>query len=581
MTDIVDEQNGTIDTLFNQLEDKEFTNVTNPQYYNPLYEKLFEITPENSKIIQLNHKFRVKSLLAKDNDSIFNGIIVNHKNNESKTVPIFFKYSPLLDPVKYMIGKYKDEQVVLPTYGLNSDEKIYQCNNSAYTDGFFYFLSSLLLNQYHFVNAIDFYGSFIGIKKDFKVNIEEELSLIHQSEYYHLHKNKKIKILGNVEDYMFMDNESRKYKDKLTIQPNTSLKSNLSIHSVENDINELFVTNDLSTDNDFNSESSLTDINLSIHNEENITLNKNTSTSNSYSSSACSSRSSVTNGADTCDSDDDDNHSNHTDSDMDSDSDDDNERDSENDLHAQLESFPVNMIALEKCDITFDKYITKNDISNAEMCAGLMQVIMTLITYQKCFKLTHNDLHTNNIMLCATEKQNIIYKFDSKHYKVPTFGYIYKIIDFGRSIYTFKGITYYSDSFSSEGDATTQYNSEPFYNKDKTKVEPNFSFDLCRLACSMFDLIIDDDKDIDELDDPVSKLIVDWCKDDKGRNVLYKSNTEERYPGFKLYKMIARTVHNHIPSKQLDRDIFSGYRVAKSKLNKKTRIINIDAMNEM
>ena len=97
----------------------------------------------------------------------------------------------------------------------------------------------------------------------------------------------------------------------------------------------------------------------------------------------------------------------------------------------------------------------------------------------------------------------------------------------------------------------------------------------------MFDLIIDDDKDIDELDDPISNLIIDWCKDDKGRNVLYKSNAEERYPGFKLYKMIARTVHNHIPSKQLERDIFSGYRVAKSKLNKKTRIINIDAMIEM
>ena len=45
--------------------------------------------------------------------------------------------------------------------------------------------------------------------------------------------------------------------------------------------------------------------------------------------------------------------------------------------------------------------------------------------------------------------------------------------------------------------------------------------------------------------------------------------------------MIARTVHNNIPSKQLERDIFSTYRIAKSKVNKKTRVVNIDAMCEM
>ena len=92
---------------------------------------------------------------------------------------------------------------------------------------------------------------------------------------------------------------------------------------------------------------------------------------------------------------------------------------------------------------------------------------------------------------------------------------------------------------------------------------------------------LDDDKDIASLDDPLCNLIVDWCKDDKGRNVLYKTNGEERYPGFKLYKMIARTVHNNIPSKQLERDIFSIYRIAKNKVNKKTRVVNIDAMCDM
>jgi hypothetical protein len=49
----------------------------------------------------------------------------------------------------------------------------------------------------------------------------------------------------------------------------------------------------------------------------------------------------------------------------------------------------------------------------------------------------------------------------------------------------------------------------------------------------------------------------------EGKNVLYKSNGAERYEEFKLYKMIARSVHNHIPHKQLDRKEFSKYSVKK------------------
>ena len=40
---------------------------------------------------------------------------------------------------------------------------------------------------------------------------------------------------------------------------------------------------------------------------------------------------------------------------------------------------------------------------------------------------------------------------------------------------------------------------------------------------------------------------------------MYKKNGEERYPDFKLYKMIARTVHNHVPELQLKKPIFAQY----------------------
>ena len=44
---------------------------------------------------------------------------------------------------------------------------------------------------------------------------------------------------------------------------------------------------------------------------------------------------------------------------------------------------------------------------------------------------------------------------------------------------------------------------------------------------------------------------------------LYKNNDEERYPDFKLYKMIARKVHNHTPLKELNREYFNNYVVTK------------------
>jgi len=98
-----------------------------------------------------------------------------------------------------------------------------------------------------------------------------------------------------------------------------------------------------------------------------------------------------------------------------------------------------------------------------------------------------------------------------------------------------------SDSFSSCGDAATQYNCEPYFNAAKPRIDPNPSFDLCRLGCSLLDFVKEPE---------VEAIVADWCNDDAGKSVLYKSNGQERYPDFKLYKMIARTVHHLVPEKQ-------------------------------
>ena len=135
-----------------------------------------------------------------------------------------------------------------------------------------------------------------------------------------------------------------------------------------------------------------------------------------------------------------------------------------------------------------------------------------------------------------------------------------------------------SDSFKPGEDAATQYNTEPYFNPSKPRLEPNMSFDLCRLACSIYDELIEDPDDIG--DSVVAKIINEWCTDDSGRNVMYKKNGDERYPSFKLYKMIARIVHNHTPDNQLQRPEFSQYSINKSQIGNKVmkHVMNIDSM---
>jgi hypothetical protein len=236
----------------------------------------------------------------------------------------------------------------------------------------------------------------------------------------------------------------------------------------------------------------------------------------------------------------------------------------------KIKDFPIQAILLEKCVSTLDNIMMHDELTKEEWTSLLFQVIMTLVIYQKMFAFTHNDLHTNNIMFIETTEEFVYYLFEGQYYKVPTYGRIFKIIDFGRAIYKFRGELICSDSFHPKGDAATQYNFPPFYNPDKPTVEPNFSFDLCRLACALFDYFVYDLHKVEKLckTDPIIKLVVKWTMDDKGRNVLYKSSGEERYPDFKLYKMISRSVHGHIPANEIHNSIFDEYKITYKKYKK-------------
>ena len=240
------------------------------------------------------------------------------------------------------------------------------------------------------------------------------------------------------------------------------------------------------------------------------------------------------------------------------------EEEDEEKMYLLLNKFPTQVVVIEKCKNTLDELLDEGDIKLEELESAIFQIITSLYVYQKKYNFTHNDLHTNNIMYSETDKEYFVYKIKDKTYKIPTFGKVYKIIDFGRAIYTYHDNLLCSDSFSKNGTAHTQYNFKPYYNEKKAVVEPNMSFDLCRLACSIFDFVCDDINNINEYRSiaPIYDLIFSWLYDDNGENVLYKPNGDDKYPGFKLYKMISRIVHKHIPEEQYDHAAMKKYMIS-------------------
>ena len=663
--------------FFTSLEESEL-GIVNSKNYIPIYENYFNLNETNYNSINLNQRFYVSALSGVvDKNNIQAAVVdVFKSTSESLTIihkPIFIKFSPLVDPVKYMSGKYEnlniDEEVLsIPTLSKLEKKghvKANDKNNAAYVDGFFSYLSSQVLNCHDFIHGLNFYGSFNAIKKEFYYNAIDDIDYLDKNPYFNKNKN----ILFDIEDVEYSDDDNdsnhsncerreqkntRNKKEKIIISANenTHESDNIIVHedfdTVSNDLNSIFnvssdsIETSLVECHDNLSCIQLDDVVVSdvniVEGIDTITLNKEShanSDSDSYdsfTSDSCSSRSSYTNdsqngsGSD-CDIDDiicldeidqeldvkktdkksknnlkNISNKSHSGSegegeycdpdtmvdDGDDDEGDDDEGDDDDDeyeddetLWATIKNFPVSAIMLEKCDNTLDSLMMQEkEMTENEWRSALMQIIMTLITYQKLFGFTHNDLHTNNVMFIYTEKEYLYYRFNNKYYRVPTYNRIFKIIDFGRAIYKYKSKVICSDSFSMTGDAATQYNCEPYFNDKKPRLEPNFSFDLCRLGCSIFDYFIDDMSSVAAIckKEPLAKLIVEWVTDDQNRNILYKANGEERYPDFKLYKMIARNVHNHTPHAQLSKPIFADYEFPKKKVKTNHRIINIDKM---
>tara|TARA_B100001287_G_scaffold252516_1_gene234543 strand:- start:1610 stop:3376 length:1767 start_codon:yes stop_codon:yes gene_type:complete len=566
--------------LYSSLENTKL-GLYDTQNYIPIYNRFFNLTESNFNNVTLNNRWLIKNIKNDSGKKLYECTLQDSSNNET-TKDVFFKCSPLLDPLKFILGKYntEDKELLPKTLDYSDFNKIKDVNNSAYTDGFFSYLTSKLNEEHDFIHGLDFYGGFLAMQDKFTFDVIDDIEYLYESSNFHKNKG----VLFDMDESnidMFVHSDSSTNKPKIRIK---SLNEEIKVDDIDsNGYDDIFDNNEADTSSKEANVSENADL------SDNIVFNNdmNTSYKSSRSSSTFSSRTSDTrsNESDEFSDDEDVSESDDDDSNSISESRSSNNSGSsnasENALNINIFNFPVEVICLEGCYETLDRLIDVSPLSNNEWKSIFMQIIMMLLTYEKAFDFTHNDLHTNNVMYIPTEKQFLYYCYQGTYYKVPTYGKIFKIIDFGRAIYKFKGNTFCSDSYGPNGDAATQYNIEPYLSESKPRLEPHYGFDLCRLGCALYDELVEEEDEAEDNDkqpryDALSELVKGWCMDDKGKNILYKKNGVERYPDFKLYKMISRTVHNPTPQAQLDNPFFSEYVVTKKTINKKAKIMNID-----
>jgi hypothetical protein len=136
-----------------------------------------------------------------------------------------------------------------------------------------------------------------------------------------------------------------------------------------------------------------------------------------------------------------------------------------------------------------------------------------------------------------------------------------KIIDFDRAVINLRltGLKepkmFISNQFQEDEEAGGQYNMEPFYNNKHPHIGASSSFDLTRLATSIFwDMFPKGPKH--EVSHPLFSILLQWMRQTDGSSVMFraKMDNHDRYHGFDLYKAIVRyCVDSAVPKKEIGR----------------------------
>ena len=520
----------------------------NLQTFFPTLKKLFKLKnwKSDSEEIWMDQRWRIFSIDCSGTSGPCSVLVIPNTDVPDSEVPsvnyrkAFMKATHLLDPIQWIKGEYAlPKQNGLPTNNkahAKTVEKLQDPGNKAYIETIAAYALGRLYEEDISPHFNAFYGAFCATAGIYRYNLSDDYQSYRYERWFWKGFNKKLFTFHVVNEKSPNEPVTEATLNELLEQLNSLSGSSSSSSSSDSKSIEL-LGDDIDETNDAGSLKSADSMNgIEVAESES--------------------------GSEDSDSDD-------------------------YAIYADIPNYPVMLILTEQNEGTMDELFDRFDLIgtvpgtaewDAKWSAWLFQIVSALSCIQTLLGFTHNDLHTNNIVWSSTTIEYLYYKNNSGSvFKVPTYGKLFRIIDFGRAIFTLNGQMFISDDFKEDNDAEGQYEFVPLVKKVKNEVLPNPSFDLCRLAVSMVDGIFpkkprpaigaavlskEDGLTVMETVSPLYNMVWKWMIDDKGKNIFINPDGSERFPDFDLYKHIAAYVHGAVPSQQIMNPVFDGFQVA-------------------
>jgi hypothetical protein len=486
--------------------------LQNPQPFFPPLEKLFK-TETLASLSDYGVRLSEEIEAVVDSDTI--------RTTRGRVTPVHRKTTMILGPFKWMRGDYG-------TFGLPKPEEIandiQQKLQSPHTAGYVGALASICLSESGCVHFPRVYGVYVGMAKDHTIDISDDYEDL-------------------VERRWFADNLGKTFELKMRTpassggpdfthtrgqRPTVALGNDTFLDGIE-DVSADHVSNPSTRGHSVSQDSG----------SDSTFLNDDHSDASDDDFEIVS-----------CDCDDEE------------DEEDDEEEDDDEEpfAWATFHDVPVITTVMEKCEGTFYDLVSAHPEAEKH-AAWVAQLVFALAYAQRNYGLAHNDLHGNNVMYVKTDQEFLYYKHSGVAYKVPTHGYVIKIIDFDRATFSLRlaGMKeprhFVSSQFQPDEEAAGQYNMDPFLVSSHPHIPPSSSFDLCRFATSMFWDMFPKGPDA-STQHPLFSVFLQWTTQADGSSVMFrthKHDDHDRYHGFHLYKAIARYCKDAVPRKEISK----------------------------
>jgi hypothetical protein len=407
------------------------------------------------------------------------------RTNKNRVVPIHRKTTTILSHFKWMRGDYGVLGLPKP---IETAEDMQESIQSPHSAGYVGALASICLSESGCQHFPRVYGVYIGIASRHEINISDDYEILSERRW-------------------FADNIGKSFELRLRTpedKPAVQLGEQITLDDIQD------IEADHVSEPDSGSHTDVEEEEEESDDEDEFEIR------------SCS-----------CASDD-------------SDDEEDDDEEEEPFAWAIFKDIPVITTVMEKCEGTFYELLHNNP-EQEKHAAWTAQLVFGLAYAQRNFGLTHNDLHANNVMYVKTDQEFLHYKHNGLTYRVPTYGYLIKIIDFDRACFSVRLVgmkdpkQFVSSQFKINEEAAGQYNTDPFFEHKYPHIHPNPSFDLCRFATSLFWDMFPEGPTHDYTH-PLFGVFKQWMTQSDGTSVMFRKegDNHDRYHGFHLYKAIAR-----------------------------------------